>query len=101
MQETHRYDRKELSSQLYNYKLIFDVNSFLLENNLSLKEQISQCIEELENLLNELDESGVVFTSTNNILLNQANAMLERVRGLIELMLSQDTSRYDGYTSLS
>ena len=101
MQEPHGYDRHGLSTQLYNYKLIFDVNSYLLENDPSLEEQISQSIQELETVLNELAKDGYMYTAADHPTLDQANDMLEKVRGLIEQMLSQDTSPYDGLESAS
>jgi hypothetical protein len=88
MARAKRLDKKSLLEQLDNYKLIFQVNSDLLEGDPLLREQIRRKLGMIDSQVNEMNASE----QSNDQLkydysLDDANRILDALKELIEQML--------------
>ncbi len=96
MPATSLLDKRSLSTQLESYKLVFDVNSHLLEKDHLLREQICHRLGMLENQMNELElgeRTGDKIRYKHA--LEQANQIMRGVKSLIDQMLDQEIFPYD------
>jgi hypothetical protein len=96
MERTERLDKKSLLERLDNYKLIFEVNSDLPEEDRLLREQINHKFWMIDSRLNELnileranDQSNYDFS------LDEANRILDALKELIEQLLGDNVIPID------
>jgi hypothetical protein len=96
MERGKRLDKKSLLERLDNYKLIFQANSDLLEEDRLLGEQIRHKLGMIDSRVNELNIWDRANDQSNyDYSLDEANRILDALKELIEQMLGESSMLID------
>ena len=83
-------DGKQLRSQLEDYKLIVEVNQDLLDKNISSRDDLAAKLAAAQGFIDQLEQPGEEVDY--HAALNDAIQIIEEIRIVIKVVLSQDTS---------
>jgi hypothetical protein len=96
MERGKRLDKKDLLERLDNYKLIFQENSDLLEEDRLLRAQIRHKLGMIDSRVNELNIWDRANDQSNyDYSLDEASRLLDALKELIEQMLGDSSVLID------
>ena len=88
MYEHSGFHKKNLELQLESFKMVLEANTYLLENDQHLSDQINHWLGILESDFDELDKEEENDQIQDNPSLEEADKILEEIKFLIQRMLN-------------